>query len=245
MHTPKSPRIAVLVTLLFATTALASAAACRSSGAPGSASARSRGHAPAPAARPKATDTSEKRILKVLEEMDSERSGMMNVSKADGKLLRMLVAMVNAKHVVEIGTSNGYSSIWMALAVRRTGGRITTFEIDEGRAKLARRNWKRAGVTPLMTLVMGDAHEKVKSLQGPIDVPFLDADKSGYVDYLAKLLPKIRPGGLILAHNMVYPKPDPRFIKAITTNPALETHFLLMNGAGMGVTLKKRPVPPK
>ena len=68
---------------------------------------------------------------------------------------------------------------------------------------------------------------------------FLDADKSGYIDYLDKLLPLVRPGGLIVAHNMVHPPPDPAYIEAVTTNADLETVFLHMDGAGIGVTLKK------
>ncbi len=69
---------------------------------------------------------------------------------------------------------------------------------------------------------------------------FLDADKEGYVDYLEKLLPLVRPGGLIIAHNMNRRQADPRYVEAITTNPALETAFLLMEGTGVGVTMKKR-----
>jgi predicted O-methyltransferase YrrM len=80
----------------------------------------------------------------------------------------------------------------------------------------------------------------VKDQVGPIDVLFLDADKPGYVDYLEKLLPKIRPGGLVIAHNARTPAPDPRFMKAITQDPNLETAFLLMEGSGVSVTLKKR-----
>ena len=77
-------------------------------------------------------------------------------------------------------------------------------------------------------------------LEFRIDVLFLDADKEGYIDYLNKLLPLVRPGGLILAHNMRRPSPHPRYIEAITKNPQLDTSFLLMDGAGIGVTLKKR-----
>ena len=88
-----------------------------------------------------------------------------------------------------------------------------------------------------MTVVEGDAHETVSKLKGPIDMVFIDADKEGYSDYLKKLLPLVRAGGLVLAHNI--DMADPEYIKAITTNPDLETTFF-MEGAGMGVTLKKR-----
>ena len=183
----------------------------------------------------------EKKILNVLEDMhETQRRGMMNISLEDGRLLRLLTEAAGAKSVVEIGTSNGYSGIWFCLALRSTGGKLITHEIDSGRAELARENFKRAGVEELITLVEGDAHNEVTKLKEPIDILFLDADKPGYIDYLNKLLPLVRPGGLILAHNMNSPAPDPRYIRAITTNPDLETVFLHMDAAGMGVTLKKR-----
>jgi caffeoyl-CoA O-methyltransferase len=182
-------------------------------------------------------DDSEQKILSVLEDMDkNQRRGMMNVPEGDGRFLRLLTESLGAKTVVEIGTSNGYSGIWFCLALRKTGGKLITHEIDEGRANLAKQNFKKAGVENLVTLVEGDAHENVKKLKGSIDILFLDADKEGYIDYLNKLLPMLRPGGLILAHNINPGQADPRYIKAITTNPDLES--LLING--VGVTIKKR-----
>jgi len=178
----------------------------------------------------------EKKILAVLDMMDKNRRGMMNVPEADGRLLRLLVAAVDAKNVVEIGTSNGYSAIWMCLALRNTGGKLTTFELNADRAALAKVNFELAQVDDLVTLIEGDAHQTVKELKGPIDVVFLDADKEGYIDYLNKLQPLVRPGGLILAHNMTPRMADPRYVRAITENPDLETLFI----NGMGVTLKKR-----
>lgn len=153
--------------------------------------------------------------------------------------MRLLTEAINAKHVVELGTANGYSGIWFALALQATGGKLTTFEIDPQRAKQARENFKRAGVDHLITLVEGDAHEEVTKLRGPIDLVFIDADKDGYIDYLNKLLPLVRPRGLVVAHNMRFPPPDPQYVNAITTNPDLETVFLNMHSAGIGVTLKK------
>ena len=183
----------------------------------------------------------EKKILNILDDMDkNQRRGMMNVPKVDGRLLRLLTETVGAKHVVEIGTSNGYSGIWFCLALRKTDGKLTTYEIDARRASLARENFKRAGVDKLATLIEGDAHKEIPKLKGPIDVLFLDADKEGYIDYFNKLLPLVRPGGLILAHNMNPRQADQRYVKAITTNKDLETIFLRMHAAGVGVTLKKR-----
>ena len=178
----------------------------------------------------------EKMILSVLEDMNLNQSaGMMNVPPTDGRLLRLFTEATGAKHVVEIGTSNGYSGIWFCLALRTTGGKLTTHEINARRASLARENFKRAGVDKLVTLVEGDAHETVTKLKEPIDILFLDADKPGYTDYLNKLLPLVRPGGLILSHNVDSTGQD--FIEAITTDPNLDTVFRVQ---GLGVTLKKR-----
>ncbi len=186
-------------------------------------------------------DDVEKKVLAILQDLhDNQRRGMMNVPTDDGRLLRLLTETIGAKHVVEIGTSNGYSGLWFCLALRKTGGRLTTYEIDAGRANLARENFKRAEMSELVTLIEGDAHEEVTKLKGEIDLLFLDADKAGYIDYLEKLLPRVRPGGLVVAHNMTTRMADPKYVKAITTNPKLETLFLHMNGAGVGVSMKKR-----
>lgn len=184
-------------------------------------------------------DDAEKLILGVINDLNKYRGEYQNVSFEDGRLLRLFIEMSNAKNVVEIGTSNGYSGLWFCMGLRNTGGKLTTFDIDPDRIKLAKENFKHAGVDELVTIIEGDAHEEVKVLKDPIDIVFLDADKSGYPDYLNKLLPLLRPGGLILAHNVRFPTPSPEFLKAITTNPDLETIFLLMQGSGISATLKK------
>jgi caffeoyl-CoA O-methyltransferase len=183
----------------------------------------------------------EKRILAVLDDMDrNQRLRSLTVPEEDARLLRLLTEAINAKHVVELGTANGYSGIWFALALQSTGGKLTTYEIDSERAKQARENFKRAGVDHLITIIEGNAHVEVTKLKESIDLVFIDADKEGYLDYLKKLLPLVRPGGLVVAHNMRVPPPDPQYVNAITTNPDLETVFLNMQSAGIGVTLKKR-----
>jgi caffeoyl-CoA O-methyltransferase len=188
-----------------------------------------------------AKDEAEQKILDVLKDMDAtQRSGSMSVPEQDGRILRVLTEAAGAKVVAELGTSIGYSGIWFCLALRQTGGKLVTFEIDAGRAAKARANFKRAGVDKLVTLIEGDAHAEVTKLKDPIDLVFLDADKEGYLDYLEKLLLLVRPGGLIVAHNMNQRQADPRYVKAITTNAHLETLFLNMETSGIGVTLKKR-----
>jgi predicted O-methyltransferase YrrM len=159
-----------------------------------------------------------------------------NVPQHDGRLLRIMTQSLGAKHVVELGTSTGYSGIWFGLALKQTGGKLTTYEIDSERAATARTNFKRAGMDDVITLVEGDAHQELTKLTGTIDLVFLDADKEGYIDYMNKLLPLLRPGGLILAHNINPRMADPNYMQAITTDPNLET---VVRG-GMAITLKKK-----
>jgi caffeoyl-CoA O-methyltransferase len=192
---------------------------------------------------PLAANESERRILATLDSM-AHGTEFSSVPTTDGRFLRQMTEAVGAKRVVELGTSNGYSGIWFALALSATGGHLWTHEADAVRADLARVNYESAGVVDLITIIEGDAHETIRMHTAPeaapIDLLFLDADKPGYPDYLEMLLPAVRPGGLILAHNMREPAPDPRYITAITTDRRLETTFLFMDGGGLGVTLKKR-----
>jgi len=188
---------------------------------------------------PSPKDDAERKILNALQDIQQKQGRMANVPAADGRLLRLLTESIGAKRVVEFGTSNGISAIWLSLALRKTGGKLITHEIDPDTAALARENFAAAGVAAMVTLVEGDAHEKASELSGPIDLVFIDADKEGYLDYFQRTLPLVRPGGLILAHNMNPRMADPPFLKAITTRPDVETLFYL-EGGGMSVTLKKR-----
>jgi predicted O-methyltransferase YrrM len=167
--------------------------------------------------------------------------GMGNVLPEDGRLLRMLAETLGARHVVELGTANGYSALWFCLALRSTGGKLTTHEIDPKRIALAQENFRRAGVEELVTLVEGDAHGTIQRLAGPIDLLLLDAEKEGFPDYLTKLLPRLRPGGLILAHDssgQAHLMHD--YFQAITAHPDLETVFVDASRWGLCITRKMR-----
>jgi caffeoyl-CoA O-methyltransferase len=201
--------------------------------------AHSTAQSPRRARAPLANSIEERRILAVLDDV-YRNTRYLSVPEEDGRLLRILAESIGAKHVVELGTSTGYSGLWLLLALAKTGGRLTTYEIDRGRHEMARGNFDKAGVLKQVTLVLGDAHAEITKLRDPIDLLFIDADKAGYPDYLQKLAPLVRPGGLIAAHNMASPIPDPRYIEAVTANPAYETVFVNMDEAGIGVTLKKR-----
>jgi caffeoyl-CoA O-methyltransferase len=185
---------------------------------------------------PIAKSEKEKKVLAVLNEMESAGKTYLSVSAADGRMLRLITEVANAKNVVEIGTSTGYSGLWICLALQNTGGKLTTFEIDRGRAELAREHFRKAEVEQLATVVEGDAHQNITHLAAPIDIVFIDADKEGYLDYLNKLLPLIRPGGLIIADNL---SQAPEYVKAVSANPELDTVFC-GDSEELGISLKKR-----
>ena len=118
-------------------------------------------------------DETEEQILNALEAIRSGPS-YANVSVRDGRLLRLLTESINAQRVVEIGTSTGESAVWFALALRRTGGHLYTHEIDAERARIARNNFEKAGVSDLITLIEGNAHETISRYSEPIDILLTD-----------------------------------------------------------------------
>jgi caffeoyl-CoA O-methyltransferase len=185
---------------------------------------------------PQGSSESEKKVLSVLAEAQKAGDMFQNVPVTDGRMLRLLTEASGAKNVVEIGTSTGLSGLWLCLALQKTGGKLTTFEYDAGRAATARRHFKEAGVDPIVTVVEGDAHQTLVRLKDPIDVLFIDADKEGYADYLNKLLHLVKPGGLILAHNV---GTSDAYDQSVRNNPALETMYY-REGGGLSITLKKR-----
>ena len=158
----------------------------------------------------------------VLRELEADRG--MAVSRSEGQLLHALVKEVDAKAVVEIGAFRGYSGTWIALALRETGGHLVTYEIDPAYAAIARENFRRAGVGGLVTIVLGDAHAELPRSTGAVDLAFIDADKEGYLDYLEKLLPRVRVGGLIVADNANMYGAE-TFRAAVLANKALDTRF--------------------
>ncbi|MCC6341538.1 MAG: class I SAM-dependent methyltransferase [Bryobacterales bacterium] len=185
---------------------------------------------------PAPRSAAEKQVIAVLRDMARNGGTYLSVPNQDARWLRFLAEAASAKQIVEIGSSTGYSGLWFSLALLRTGGRLTTIELDPGRAAAARSHFSRAGVDHIVTLIQGNAHEELRKWKGPIDVVFIDAEKSGYVDYLDKVLPFVRPGGFILAHNI---EMTPDYVKAVSANPDLETVYY-MEGAGLGVSRKIR-----
>lgn len=166
--------------------------------------------------------------------------GMMNVPRADGEFLHDLVVERRYRRGLEIGTSNGYSAAWIGLALRRTGGRLITLEIDEGRATLAAENFKRLGLEPYIDLRRGDALTLIPTLEGPFDFVFIDAWKEDYPKYFQQVFPKVISGGAILAHNVLSHAPELQaFVEMLRKHPQLETRIERRSSAGISVSIKK------
>jgi len=139
--------------------------------------------------------------------LDAERSrwDYLNVPYQDGRILHDLAVRNGAKSILEVGTSTGHSTVWLAWAAAKRGGRVTTIEIDRGRHERALANLKRAGVAQYVDARLGDAHQLVGDLAGPWDFVFQDADKEWYLQYFRDLETRMAPRGCYTAHNVARP----------------------------------------
>jgi predicted O-methyltransferase YrrM len=172
---------------------------------------------------------------------ETERSRrMLNVAPQTGRLLGILVRAAGAHRVLEVGTSNGYSTIWLAWAAHEIGGHVTTVERSAAKASMASANLRRAGLSHLVTLLEGAALDVLAGQTGPYDLVFLDADRTNYVAYLDLLLPRLRAGGLLVADNIISHAHELReFLRRVENDPSLET-LTLPVGSGVQLTYKRR-----
>lgn len=182
-------------------------------------------HGTAAGAGPGTATRDPAKLRRLLDDMDAQGHRYWSVPRKDGEFLHFLVKATQARRVLEVGTSHGYSAIWMALALEETGGRLTTIEIDRTRHDLARRHVREADLSQRVTLLLGDAHAEVPKLGGPFDFVFLDADKEGQVDYFHALYPhKLGPGGVLAVHNAVRQAGSMRdYLELVRKHPDFDT----------------------
>jgi caffeoyl-CoA O-methyltransferase len=165
-----------------------------------------------------------------------------NVPEEDGRILHDLVLKHGFRNALEIGTSTGHSSIWIAWALAKTGGHLTTIEIDPSRHATAVRNFEASGVAPLIDARLGDAHTLVKALAGPFDFVFSDADKDWYLQYFKDLEPKIGAGGCFTAHNVLRSGGGgaAAFLEYVKKQPGYETTVETGSGEGISISCRRR-----
>ena len=164
---------------------------------------------------------------------------MLNITPETGRFLAILVRAAGARRLLEIGTSNGYSTIWLAWAAQDTGGRVTTIERAPDKIAMARSNLARAGLAGRVTVCEGDAHDVLQARTGPFDFVFLDADRPSYLAYLPRLLPLLKPGGLLVTDNVVSHAHElEEFLARVRSDPSLETVTVPL-GHGLELTYKR------
>ena len=166
----------------------------------------------------------------------------LNVPESDGRVLHDLIVKHKFTRALEIGTSTGHSGIWIAAALAKTGGKLTTIEIDPERHRVALANFKEAGLAPYIDARLGDAHEVVPALSGPYDFVFSDADKDWYKNYFVAVWPKVVAGGCFTAHNVSGRGGGPgirEFLAHLKTLPDGVTTIDTSSRAGISITCKR------
>lgn len=169
------------------------------------------------------------------------RNHMMNVPPSGGTLLNILAKCSQVENALEIGSSNGYSTIWVAMGLEPHGGKLTTIEIDADRARMCRENIKKAGLEGVVTAIEGDAFEVIPTLEGPFDFVFIDAWKPDYMKLLDLVMPKVAAGGLIVAHDVIWKAIRMKgFVEAIKNDLRLDTAIVRTSflGDGFSVSFK-------
>jgi predicted O-methyltransferase YrrM len=180
-------------------------------------------------------------IESVLRAIRAADKGLLAVSEEDGRFLRVLVATRGAKSILEIGAASGYSGIWLGLGARESGGRVVAIEYDPQRAKEAADNVRKAGVSDVVRVIRGDAFAEIPKLPGTFDLVFLDAWKPDYKKFFDMVYPRLSPGGVFVAHNVVNKKNEMEpFLRTILTHPALYTTIVSPSGEGMSVSYKTK-----
>jgi predicted O-methyltransferase YrrM len=181
------------------------------------------------------------RVEKVLRSIRVADKGQLAVSEEDGRFLRVLVAARSAKSVLEIGAASGYSGIWLGLGARESGGRVVAVEYDVQRAKEAASNIRLAGLDGVVEIVQGDGFAVIPRLSGTFDFVFLDAWKPDYKKFFDLVFPRLAPGGVFVAHNVVNKKDEMQpFLGTILTHPSLFTTIVSPSHEGMSVSYKTK-----
>jgi predicted O-methyltransferase YrrM len=185
----------------------------------------------------------DQRVKKFLDKM-SNRWTDLNVPEEDGKILYEIVFQNKYKRALEIGTSTGHSAIWIAWALNKTGGKLITIEIDEGRYRQAVANFKEAGLSGYIDARLADARQLVKELSGPFDFVFIDADKDWYTNYAKAMIPKLEPRGCMTAHNVEEGRFGMRgtreYYEYMKSLSEFETSIHPKSRAGVSISYKKK-----
>lgn len=164
----------------------------------------------------------------------------LNVPYEDGKILYDLIIKNHYTSALEIGTSTGHSTVWIAWAMSKTGGKVVTIEIDKRRHEEAIENLAEAGLSNYVDARLANAHELVKELPGPFDFVFSDADKDWYKQYFLDVHPKLKLKGCYTTHNVADGLAGDSYYKFVTSHPDYTTTLDRTSRAGVLISYKKK-----
>lgn len=184
----------------------------------------------------------DKETANVLLELEETIQDFWNVDRPSANFLNLLIQIKNVQSALEIGTSNGYSSIWLAKALKKTGGKLTTLEYWQKRMDLALLNFKKTNVDDIITPIVGDAIEiladmnKKRSME--FDFIFVDANKAEYIQYFNSFDPLLKKGGVIVADNILsHYKKTKDYVETLLNQPNYQSQLLDFD-AGMLLSYK-------
>lgn len=161
---------------------------------------------------------------------------LLAVGPATGQLMNLLIKEAKARTILELGTSHGYSTVWLAEAARTTGGKVITLEIHTGKQQYARQALSKAGLADFVEFKLGDARESIAALAGPIDFVLLDLWKDLYIPCFDLFYPKLGSGAMVVADNMIFPEFSRREAEDYRTHVRTKGDFqsvLLPVGSGI------------
>ncbi len=188
-------------------------------------------------------DAYHERMHRERKEREGKNSGdfldkhMLSVGPDTGQFINVIARSMDAPHILEIGTSFGYSGIWLAEAARAAGGRVTTLELDGSKSAHAKEMSAKAGLADFIDFQVGDAVDLIKKLSVKVDFVLLDLWKDMYVPCLDAFFPKLNPGAIIVADNILFPGGEnvDRYVQAVRAKPGIDS-VLLPVGTGLEVS---------
>lgn len=181
----------------------------------------------------------DERVEKFLNE-NKQQWRDLNVPFGDGRIIHDIIVENNYQSALEIGTSTGHSTIWIAWALSKTGGKLITVELDPNRQKTAIANLKKLGLSDYVDFRLGNAHQIVKDVGGPFDFVFSDADKDWYIQYFKDVHPKLKQGGRFTAHNVLQNISGIReYMEFVNNHPDYVTTVDKSSSSGIAISLKK------
>ena len=182
------------------------------------------------------------KTLEIIEKLEKTSKEFWNVSHQTGNFINMLIKLTGIKNVLEIGTSNGYSGLWIADALKTTNGHLTTIEFWEKRQCLAKEYFEYCGLSDVVTFKTGQAYDIITNeINEKFDLVFIDANKQEYIKFFEAVHPLLKKGGVILADNIIsHAKKVQPFVDAVSSHNEYQTQILdLPDGLLMAYKLRE------